>query len=56
MEYKSSVRAGTRFAQGGYVVHGVEIQSERELVELGQKLIDYRADITLEAIRKLDGQ
>ena len=52
----ATVRAGTRFARGGYVVHGVEIGSERELIELGQKLIDYRADITLEAIRKLNGQ
>ena len=52
----ASVRAATRFARTGYVVHGVEIQSERELIELGRKLIDYRADITLEAIRKLDRQ
>lgn len=47
----SSVRSGTRFAKDDYVVHGVAVQSVEELVELGRKLIDYRADITLEAIQ-----
>ena len=48
----SSVRAETRFANGTYVVHGVEIESLNELIELGRKLIDYRADITLKSIRE----
>ena len=47
----NSVRANTRFANNDYVVHGVKIESVEELVELGQKLIDYRVDITLDAIK-----
>ena len=46
----SSVRAQTRFANGGYVVHGVKISSEEELIELGRKLVDYRTNITIEAM------
>jgi len=30
------VRAETRFSKGEYVVHGVEISSEKELIELGR--------------------
>ena len=52
----SSVRAETRFAEDDYVVHGVKIQSVEELVELGRKLIEYRADITLKAINDRTGQ
>jgi len=47
-----SVRAETRFSKGEYVVHGVEISSEKELIELGRKLIDYRADITISAMNQ----
>ncbi len=48
----SSVRAETRFAKDAYMVHGVKIDSVEELVELGRKLIEYRADITLNAINE----
>jgi len=50
----ASVRAASRFAKDAYVVHGVKIDSQEELVELGKKLIQYRADITLAAMRKHD--
>ncbi len=45
------VRAGARFENGKYEVHGVEIDSESELVELGWKLIEYRTEITINAMR-----
>jgi hypothetical protein len=47
----SSVRAGTRFANGEFVVHGATIDSEAVLIELGRKLIDYRVDITISAMK-----
>jgi creatinine amidohydrolase len=47
----SSVRANIRIANGEYTVHGVEIDSEEELIALGRKLIDYRADIAVNAMR-----
>lgn len=46
------VRAAIRLGNGKYEVHGVEIESEAELVELGRKLADYRADLTVRAMRK----
>lgn len=45
------VRAQTRLRNGKYEVHGVEIESESELVELGKKLTEYRAEITVKAMR-----
>ena len=46
------VRAQTRFRNGTYEVHGVEIESESELIELGKKLTEYRAEITVRAMRE----
>jgi len=46
------VRAHTRLQNGIYEVHGVEMESESELIELGKKLAAYRADITVRAMRK----
>ena len=45
------VRAQTRFRNGTYEVHGVEIESESELIELGKKLTEYRADVTVKAMK-----
>jgi creatinine amidohydrolase len=47
-----SVRARTRFETGGYEVHGVIIESEFDLVELGKALINYRTDITVNAMQR----
>lgn len=44
------VRAQTRFRNGTYEVHGVEMESESELIELGKKLTEYRAEITVKAM------
>lgn len=44
------VRAQTRFRNGAYEVHGVEMESESELIELGKKLTEYRAEITVKAM------
>lgn len=46
------VRAQTRLRNGKYEVHGVEIESESELIELGKKLTEYRAEITVRAMRE----
>jgi creatinine amidohydrolase len=46
------VRAKFRFDNGGYNVHGVEIESISELVELGKKLVEYRVDITVSAMKE----
>lgn len=45
------VRAQTRLRNGTYEVHGVEMESESELIELGKKLTEYRAEITVKAMR-----
>ena len=46
------VRAETRLRNGKYEVHGVEIESESELIEMGRKLAEYRAGITVRAMRE----
>ena len=46
------VRAQIRLSSGKYEVHGVEIESESELIELGKKLTEYRAEITVRAMRE----
>ena len=46
------VRADARLEAGDFVVHGVEIASKDELIELGHRLIDYRTEITVKAMHK----
>lgn len=46
------VRASTRLRNGKYEVHGVEMASESELIELGKKLTEYRAALTVRAMRE----
>ena len=46
------MRAETRFRNGTYEVHGVAVKSESELIELGNKLIEYRAYITVKTVRE----
>ena len=46
------VRAHVRFRNGKYEVHGVEIGSPAELIELGKKLAEYRAEITVKAMKQ----
>jgi len=46
------VRAEIRLENGKYEVHGVEMGSESELIELGRILAKYRADITVRAMKK----
>lgn len=50
------VRAQTRFKNGEYEVHGVEMQSIPELTDLGWKLADYRAEITVRAMKRAAAQ
>ena len=49
-------RARQRFESGGYQIHGITIKSESELVELGRKLVDYRAEITVDAMKRAAAQ
>jgi hypothetical protein len=46
------VRAEARLRTGKYEVHGVEMESTSELIALGRTLAEYRADITVRAMRK----
>ena len=50
------VRAQMRLRNGKYEVHGVELESESELIELGKKLTEYRAEITVKAMIKAVGE
>ena len=50
------VRAETRLQSGKYEVHGVEIESASELIKLGIALVDYRANITVRAMREVKAQ
>jgi hypothetical protein len=46
------VRTETRLKNGKYEVHGVEIESASQLIELGRALVEYRANITLRAMKE----
>jgi creatinine amidohydrolase len=50
------VRAETRLQSGKYEVHGVEIESASELIKLGKALVDYRANLTVRAMREVKAQ
>lgn len=46
------VRTSTRLRNGKFEVHGVAVESESELIELGKKLTEYRAEITVRAMKE----
>lgn len=46
------IRAEQRIKAGKFSINGVELQSIRAVVENGKKLAEYRATLTVEAIRK----
>jgi creatinine amidohydrolase/Fe(II)-dependent formamide hydrolase-like protein len=50
-----SVRMKQRIAAGKFKINGVELAPVEKTVELGRKLIDYRADVAVMAIRKAVG-
>ena len=47
-----SIRAHTRLKNGDLSVHGVEFDSIETMQDVGRKLVEYRADITVRAMRK----
>ena len=49
----SSVRMKERLAVGNFRINGVELAPAEKTIEWGKKIVDYRAKITAEAIRKL---
>ena len=46
-----SIRANTRLKNGDLSVHGVEFDSIEAMQDVGRKLVEYRADITVRAMR-----
>lgn len=46
------VRASTRLANGDFSVHGIEFDSAEAMQELGRKIVAYRTDITVRAMRE----
>lgn len=46
------VRASTRLANGDFSVHGIEFESAAEMQELGRKIVEYRTEITVRAMRE----
>lgn len=47
-----SVRMTQRVAAGKFKINGVDLAPVEKTIEWGKKLIDYRADVTVDAIRK----
>jgi len=50
------VRTDTRLRNGKYEVHGVTMESASELIELGRALAEYRANITVKAMKNVAAQ
>ena len=48
----ASVRMKQRVAAGKFKINGVDLAPVEKTVELGKKLIDYRADVTVKLIRQ----
>jgi creatinine amidohydrolase/Fe(II)-dependent formamide hydrolase-like protein len=46
-----SIRGNTRLKNGNLSVHGVEFDSIEAMQDVGRKLVEYRADITVRAMR-----
>jgi hypothetical protein len=44
------VRAAVRIRNGKYEVQGIDLESESDFFELGKKLAEYRAEITVRAM------
>lgn len=49
------IRAEQRIKAGLYSINGVELGPIERTIEIGKKLVDYRADITVRAIRRAIG-
>lgn len=51
----ASVRMKQRVAAGKFKINGVDLAPVEKTVELGRKLIDFRAEVAVKAIRKATG-
>lgn len=51
----ASVRMKQRVAAGKFKINGVDLAPAEKTVELGKKLIDYRAEVAVAAIRRATG-
>jgi creatinine amidohydrolase len=52
----ASVRMAERIAAGKFRINGVDLSPAERTVEWGKKIVDYRADLTVAAIRKATGR
>ncbi len=50
------VRYDQRVAAGKATINGASIEPKEEIIELGRKLLQYRIDLTIEAIREARGR
>jgi hypothetical protein len=52
----SSIRMQQRIAAGNFRINGVELAPAEKTVAIGRKIIDLRAELTVQAIRRALGQ
>lgn len=52
----SSVRMKQRIAAGKFKINGIDLAPAEKTAEWGRKIIDYRAQLTVEAIKKVMGK
>jgi creatinine amidohydrolase len=52
----STVRMKERLAAGKFIINGVELSPPEKTIEWGRKIVDYRAERTVKAIRKVLGR
>jgi creatinine amidohydrolase/Fe(II)-dependent formamide hydrolase-like protein len=48
----SSVRAKQRTAAGKFRINGIELAPAEKTIEWGKKIVDYRAEVTVKAVRR----
>jgi creatinine amidohydrolase/Fe(II)-dependent formamide hydrolase-like protein len=52
----NTVRMKERMAKGKFSINGVKLAPANKTIEMGKKAIEYRAGITVEAIRRVTGK
>ncbi len=52
----NTVRMKQRMAKGKFSINGVQLAPAKKTIEMGKKAVEYRAGITVEAIRKAIGR
>ena len=52
----TTVRMKQRLAAGKFRINGIDLAPAEKTIEWGKKIVDYRAEVTLKAIRKAEGK